>query len=180
MAGLKPKLDKIVDRLKSELAAIRTGRATPAMVEDLAVDYFGVKTPLKALASISVPDPKTLVIQTWNKNALQSVEKAIRESSLGLNPAVDKDIIRLNIPQLTEEKRKEFLKIIGRHAEDARINVRKEREDALKDVDRREKAGEISEDEKFRQRAEVQKDVDEVNKRMEEMAAAKEKEVMTV
>lgn len=177
---LKAKLEKIIEHFKNEIAGLRTGRATPALVEDLEVDYYGSKTPLKAIASISAPEPRQLVIQPWDKNAVQPIEKAIQSSSLGLNPVVDRDSIRLSIPSLTEERRKEMVKMLGRHTEDSRINVRKEREDVLREIDRREKAKEISEDQKFRERNEVQKYVDEANKKIEEIAGAKEKEIMTV
>lgn len=176
----KEKLEKIVVGLKSEIATLRTGRASAALVEDIEVDCYGAKSPLKALAAISSPEPRTLVIQPWDKNAVQPIEKAIRGSSLGLNPAVDKDLIRLVIPPLTEERRRDLLKVLGRYVEDFRIQVRKEREEALKEIDRREKAKEISEDEKFRQKNEIQKTVDETNKKIEEAAAAKEKEILVV
>lgn len=180
MRDFKQKLERIIERLRSEIASLRTGRATPALVEDLEVDYYGSKTPLKAMASISSPEPRSLVIQPWDKNAIQPIEKAIQGSSLGLNPVTDRDAIRLNIPPLTEERRRELTKLLGRHLEDARIHVRREREEVLKEIDRKEKAKEISEDERFRQKNEVQKIVDEINKKMEEMGAAKEKEIMTV
>lgn len=177
---LKHKLGKVVEQLRGELAGLRTGRASVALIENLEVDSYGTKVPLKALGSISSPEPRTLIIQPWDKNSIQPIEKAIRNSSLGLAPAVDKDVIRITIPALTEERRKEMLKLLGRHAEDMRIQVRQIREEALKEVDRREKAGEISEDEKFRQKGEAQKVIDEANKRIEEIAAAKEKEIMTI
>lgn len=180
MQEFKQKLEKILERLKQEVAGLRTGRATPALVEDLEVDYYGSKTPLKAMASISSPEPRSLVIQPWDKNAIQPIEKAIQSSSLGLNPVTDRDAVRLNIPPLTEERRKELTKLLGRYLEEARIHVRKEREDALRAIDHREKAKEISEDQKFRERNEVQKVVDEINKKIEEMGMAKEKEIMTV
>lgn len=173
---LKTILEKIVSDFKSEAATLRTGRATPALVEDLMVDYYGTATPLKALASISSPEARQLVIQPWDKNAIQPVERAIRESSLGLNPAVDRDSIRLIIPSLTEERRKELSKLLGRYAEDARIHVRQVREDAAKDLEKRE----VSDDDKFREKQEIQKQVDEANKKIEEAALAKEKEIMTV
>lgn len=173
-------LEKIVERLKGEVAGLRTGRATPALVEDLEVDYYGSKTPLKAIASISSPEPRALVISPWDKNAIQPIEHAIQSSSLGLNPITDRDAIRLSIPPLTEERRKELTKLLGRHLEDARIHVRKEREDALRGIDAREKAKEISEDEKFRERGEAQKVVDEINKKIEDVGAIKEKEIVTV
>lgn len=177
---LKAKLERTVERLRAEIVSLRTGRATSALVENIEVDYYGTKTPLQALASISVPEPKQLVIQPWDKNALQPIEKAIRDSEVGLNPAVDKDLIRLTIPELTEERRRELLKVLGRHVEDVRIQVRREREEALKEIDRKEKAKIISEDDKFRQRNEIQKAVDDTNKKIEDIAASKEKEIMSV
>lgn len=180
MENFKPKLEKIVEKLKGEIAGLRTGRATPALVEDLEVDYYGAKTPLKALASISSPEPRSLTIHPWDKNAIQPIEKAIQASSLGINPVTDREAIRLTIPSLTEERRRELVKLLGRHLEDARIQVRREREEILRKVDGQEKAKQISEDERFRQKNEVQKTVDETNKKIEEMGAAKEKEIMTV
>ena len=173
---LKTNLEKIVGDFREEAVTLRTGRATPALVEDLEVDYYGAITPLKALASISSPEARQLVIQPWDKNAVQPIERAIRESSLGLNPATDRDSIRLIIPMLTEERRRELLKLLGRYAEDARIRVRQSREDALKELDKKE----ASDDIEFREKQEVQKQVDEANKKIEEVALAKEKEIMTV
>ncbi len=180
MNDLKSSMEKIVDRLRSEVGSLRTGRATPALVEELVVDYYGAKTPLKAVAAISAPNPRELVIQPWDKAAIPAIETAIQASSLGLAPIADRDVIRLTIPPLNEERRKELVKLLHRHAEDARIHIRQEREDALRDIDRKEKAKEISEDERFRRRAEVQKTVDEANKKVEDMSAAKEKEILTV
>lgn len=177
---LKKSLEKIVEHLKSEVSSLRTGRATPALVEDLEVEYYGAKTPLKAIASISNPEPRTLVIQPWDKAAIQPIERAIQASSLGINPIADKDVIRLSIPALTEDRRKEMVKLLGRELEDARISVRKNREDALREIDRREKAKEISEDQKFRERAEAQKIIDEINKKIDDLGNSKEKEIMTV
>lgn len=176
--GSKPKLDKIIEYLKSEISSLRTGRATPALVENLEVDYYGSKTPLKALASISSPEPRQLVIQPWDKNAMQPIEKAIQVSSLGLNPVTERDTIRLSIPPLTEERRKEMSKILGKHLEEARIQIRREREDILKELAHQEKNKQISEDEKFRRKHEIQKLVDETNKKIEELGEAKTKEIM--
>src|SRR3990172_2960232 len=176
METLKEKLNKVIDHLKSEIVSLRTGRASPALVEDLQVDYYGVKTPLKAVASISTPDPKQIVIQPWDKAALQPIEKAIQQSQLGLNPVVDGAQVRLMLPQLTEERRKDLIKILKQKMEEARISVRKTREEALREVDILEKKKEISEDEKFRKKQDVQKMVDETNKKIEEIGAHKEKE----
>src|SRR3989344_9307222 len=168
MLEFKQKLEKIIGHLKQEVAGLRTGRATPALVEDLEVEYYGAKTPLKAVAAISSPDPKSLIIQPWDKSAVPAIEKAIQGSSLGLNPITDRDAIRISIPPLTEERRKELTKLLGKHLEEARIHVRREREETLKEIDRKEKAKEISEDERFRQKNEVQKAVDETNKKIED------------
>ena len=180
MQDLKQKANNTIEHLKSEIASLRTGRATPALVEDLEVDYYGSKTPLKALAAISNPEPRTLVIQPWDKGAMQLIEKAIQASPLGINPIADRDVIRLSIPPLTQERRKELVKLLGRYIEDARISVRKEREDALRVIDNQFKAKEISEDARFRQRSEIQKIVDEINKKIEDIATVKEKEIMAV
>jgi len=180
MQNLKQNLDKILERFKNETASLRTGRATPALVEDLEVDYYGSKTPLKAIASISVPESRQILISPWDKNAIQPIERAIQLSPLGLNPVTDKDSIRLSIPSLTEERRKELVKLLGKHLEEAKIAVRREREEVLKAVDRDEKEKKISEDEKFRKKQEIQKIIDEINKKIEDTGAAKEKEIMSV
>lgn len=177
---LKQKLNTIIERLREEIGSLRTGRTSPALVENVEVEYYGTKTPLKALASIASAGPCELVIQPWDKNAVQPIERAIISSSLGLNPIMDRDVIRLMIPALTEERRHELAKLLSRHIEDARIHLRLQREEALREIDRREKAKEIGEDEKFREKSEAQKFFDEGNKKIEEIGTAKEKEIMTV
>lgn len=180
MKNLKEKLEKVIARFKSELVSLRTGRATPTLIEDLEVEYYGAKTPLKAIASISTPDAKSILIQPWDRNAVQAIEKAIQSSSLGVNPVTDRDVIRISIPPLTEERRKELVKILKKYTEEARISVRRERDNATKEIDRMEETKEISEDEKFRQKKELQKVIDEYNKQIEELSESKEKEIMTV
>ena len=177
---LKQKGNSIIEHLMSEISSLRTGRATPALIENLEVDYYGTKTPLKAIAAISNPEPRMLTIQPWDKGAMQAIEKAIQMSPLGINPVADRDMIRLSIPALTEERRKELTKLLGRFIEDARIKVRKEREDALRVVDAQFKNKEISEDERFRDRSNIQKQIDEINKKIEDIGMAKEKEIMAV
>ncbi len=180
MADLKKKMEKILARLREEAASLRTGRATSALVEHIEVDYYGVKTPLKALAAIAVPDARQIVIQPWDKNAVQPIERAIQASTLGLAPITDHDAIRLAIPQLTEERRRDFGKLLGKMIEEARIHVRRDRDEALREIERQCKAKEIGEDERDRQKKDAQKIIDEANKKIEDMAAAKEKEIMTV
>ena len=180
MHDVKQKGNSIIEHLVSEISSLRTGRATPALIENLEVDYYGTKTPLKAIAAISNPESRTLTIQPWDKGAVQAIEKAIQTSPLGLNPVADRDMIRLSIPPLTEERRKELTKLLGRFIEDARIKMRKEREDALRVIDTQFKNKEISEDERFRHRGDIQKVVDEINKKIEDIGTAKEKEIMEI
>lgn len=159
---------------------MRTGRATPALVENLEVEHYGVKAPLRGIAAISATGPREIVIQPWDKSALPAIEKAIAGSTLGLAPIADRDAIRLSIPPLTQERRTEMVKMLGKYGEEARIHVRRERDEALKESERAYKAKEISEDERFRRKNEIQKIVDEANKKIEDTAAAKEKEILTV
>ncbi len=180
ISDLSQKLDKIVERLKSELAGLRTGRASPALVENIEVDCYGTKTPLKALAAISAPEPRQLLIQPWDKNSLPAIEKAIQASSLGINPIADKNAIRLSIPSLTEERRKEMVKLLGRYIESSRIAVRQAREDELRGIDRRLREKTASENEHARQKQELQKIVDEYNKKIQNLAEAKEREILMV
>ncbi len=180
MQELKQKLDRIFEGLRGEIAGIRTGRVTSALVEDLEVDYYGTKTPLKAIAAISTMEPRSLLIQPWDKTAVQAIEKAIQSSSLGLAPITDRDAIRLSVPALTEERRKQLAKLLGKFVEEARIRVRQIREEVLREIDAREKRKEIGEDEKFRERGEAQKVIDEMDEKVERMAEAKENEIMTL
>ena len=180
MNDLKQKMEKILARLREEAASLRTGRATSALVEHIEVDYYGVKTPLKALAAIAVPDARQIVIQPWDKNAVQPIERAIQASQLGMAPITDHDAIRLAIPQLTEERRRDLGKLLGKMTEEARIHVRRDRDEALKEIERDYKAKAMSEDAWTRGKKEIQKVIDDANKKIEETVAAKEKEIMTV
>src|SRR3990167_3424549 len=159
---LKVSLEHIVEGFKHEIASLRTGRATPALVEDIEVECYGAKSQLKAVSSIASPGPRELVIQPWDKSMLPAIEKAIQASNIGMNPIADKDTVRLSLPQLTEERRRELVKFLGKYTEEARIRIRRDREDALREAERKEKDKEISEDQKFRQKNEIQKAVDEV------------------
>ena len=172
--------DNVMERMRIEIGKLRTGRANPAMVEDLLVDYYGSKTPLKQMASVNIPEARTITIQPWDRGALGLIESAIRESELNLNPNNDGILIRINIPQLTEERRREMVKILNQKAEEARIGVRGVREDAWKEIQEKEKNGEMAEDDKFKAKEKLQQVVDEYNKRIEEMRAKKEQEMMTV
>lgn len=180
MHDLPSRIEKIIAHLRATCAGLRTGRATPALVEHLEVDYYGTRTPLNAIASIAAPGPRELVIQPWDKAILPSIEKAIISSSLSLAPIADRDMIRLTIPALTEERRKEMTRTLGGYIEEARIKVRQERDEALKKVEAALKAKEISEDERNRRRKDIQQAIDGANQKIEDIGRAKEKEIMTV
>ncbi|HOX10999.1 MAG TPA: ribosome recycling factor [Candidatus Moranbacteria bacterium] len=173
-------LEKAIEHLKIETAKIRTGRANPSMVEDLLVDYYGTKTPMKQVASINTPEPRMIVIQPWDKGALTAIETAIRESDLNLNPNNDGALVRVNIPMLTEDRRKDMVKILNQKTEDGRIVVRSIREEIWKEIQDSQRDGKISEDDKFKGKDKLQEIVDEYNKKIEDIRTKKEAEIMTV
>jgi len=176
----KADLEKAIAHFKDELGKLRTGRANPAMVEDLMIDYYGTKTPLKQIASINIPEPRTIDIQPWDRGVLALIEKAIKESDLNLNSNNDGLHVRINIPMLTEDRRKDMVKILNQKAEEARITIRAVREDAWKEIQEAEKKALISEDDKFKAKDKLQEVVDAYNKQVEEIRAKKELEMMKV
>lgn len=163
-----------------ELKNIRTGRATPALVEDLKVSYYGTPTPLKQVASISVSDARTIVISPWSKDTLVEIEKSINESEMNLSPNNDGNVIRINLPALTEERRKELVKILNKKTEEGRIRIRKVREEVWDEIQQKVKNGEISEDDKFRAKDKLQEIVDQFNGKIEQASKKKEEEIMQV
>lgn len=173
-------LEGAIEHFKTEMAKIRTGRANPAILEDLAVDYYGVKTPLKQIANINVPEARTLVIQPWSRDSLANIEAAIKNSDLNLSPSNDGEIIRINIPPLNQERRAELVKMLNKKAEEARIAIRNTREDIWQEIQDMEKRGEIAEDDKFRGKERLQETIDDYNKKIDELRTKKEDEVMTV
>lgn len=178
MTDLNQKLEEALSALKTEVSGIRTGRATPALVENIEVEAYGIKQPLKTIAAISIPEGRQIAIQPWDKSLIPAVEKAIQASPLGLNPVADKDLIRLSIPTLTEERKRDLVKLLREKLEQTRIQVRRVRDEAMKFIEAEEKAKNISEDERFRQKQEVEKKVGEYNKKIEELSETKEKEIM--
>lgn len=174
----KPEMEKAIEWLKGEIGKLRTGRATPALVEDLLVDYYGAKSPLKQVASIAVPEPRLIVITPWNKDNLVDIEKAINEAGLGLNPTNDGQVIRVVIPPLNEERRMDLVKILGKYTEESRVLVRRAREAAWDEIQEQVKSGRLGEDDKFRGKDKLQKLVDEYNGKIEEIRKQKEKEIM--
>lgn len=176
----KENLEKSIGHFREELGQLRTGRASSALVENLMVDYYGSKSPIKQIAGITIPEPRTIMISPWDKDSLISIEKAIRESQLNLNPINDGLAVRINIPALNEERRKELVKVLNQKAEDARVAVRKIREDIWDEIQELEKNGKIGEDDKFSGKDKLQKVVDEYNAKVEEIRKRKEGEIMTV
>ncbi len=172
--------ESVIAHLNQELDSVRTGRAHPALVENIMVDYYGIKTPLIQLAAISIPNAKTILIQPWDKNCVKNIEKALQISDLGLNPINEGDKILLPIPALTEERRKELVKIVNQKVEEARVSIRNIREEIWKSIRDQEKTGDISEDEMFRQQKDLQKLVDEFQENIKRINAKKEKEIMTI
>jgi ribosome recycling factor len=174
------RMDKAVDALRDNLMTIRTGRASPALVERLPVEYYGTLTPLNQLATISVPEPRLLAIRPWDPTALANVEKAILKSELGLNPSNDGKIIRLNIPRLTEERRQELVKVVGKRVEEGKVAIRNIRRDAIEDLREMESEKMISEDELYRAKDDVQEITDKFVVRMDEIGRDKEQEIREI
>jgi len=180
LSGAQNRMQKSVEALTRELNSIRTGRASPVLVDNLTVEYYGTDTPLNQLASISVPEARTLQIEPWDKNALLEVERSILKSDLGLVPNNDGSIIRVNIPTLTEERRRDLVKLVGKKLEEASIAVRNIRRDAVAGLRQLEKDKDISQDDGRRAQEQLQGVTDSIIERMDSMAKDKESEVMEV
>lgn len=174
------KMKKTIEHLTKDLAAMRAGRANPAMLDRIMVDYYGEPTPLTQLANITVPEARLIVIQPWDKSSIGSIEKAVMKSDLGVNPSNDGNVIRIAIPQLTEERRKDMVKLIKKRAEEARVAVRNIRRDANDMLKSLEKDKSVSEDESKKGMDDVQKSTDKFIKDIDSILAAKEKDIMEV
>lgn len=174
---VKPELEKSFKFLEGELAKIRTSRASPALIEDIEVSAFGSKFTLKQLGAISTPSTNQIVIQPWDTSYIEPIEKAISQSGLGMSTAVDKDLIRLNLPMLTEEYRHQLEKILGEKAEQAKQTMRRQREDAWNKIQAAQKAKEISEDDKFRGKDELQKVIDDYQEKIKALVEKKKNEL---
>ncbi|MCA1030103.1 ribosome recycling factor [Bacillus timonensis] len=177
---VKEKMEKSTQAFSRELASIRAGRANPSILDKLTVDYYGAPTPLNQLGSINVPEARMLVIQPYDKTVLGDIEKAILKSDLGLTPTNDGTIIRLTIPALTEERRKELTKVVKKYAEEAKVAIRNIRRDGNDDLKKLEKNGDITEDELRSYSDDVQKLTDEYISKTDQIAKEKEKEIMEV
>lgn len=173
---MKTKFDAALDYLHQEYGKLQTGRANAALVESIHVDVYGSKTPLKGVCSISIPESNQIVLQPWDKSQLATIEKAIRDSDLGLNPQNDGNVIRLILPPMTTERRQELVKLVGRYAEDTRVSLRNARHEALDKL----KKMELPEDELKGKEKEVQDVIDTYNKKVDDAAKHKEQDIMTV
>ncbi|HRT28013.1 MAG TPA: ribosome recycling factor [Syntrophales bacterium] len=177
---LKAQMEGILNSLEKSLGKIRTGRASLSLLDGIKVDYYGSPTPLNQVASFSIPESRQILISPWDPGALNSIEKALLKSELGLTPNNDGKLIRINIPPLTEERRKELVKVVKKMGEDAKIKLRNARRDTNEQLKALKKENSISEDELFKQQGEVQKLTDEYIKRIDEIIVAKEKEIMEI
>jgi ribosome recycling factor len=180
MADAKDRMRKAVEALRKDLATIRTGRAHPGLVEHLRVDYYGAPTPLNQLATVSVPEPRLLTIQPWDRQALAAIEKAIQKSDLGLNPSNDGSIIRLVIPHLTDERRRELAKVVRKKVEDGRVAIRNVRRDCHDELRRLQREKQISEDAQYRGQEQLQKLTDDLIQEIDRVGEEKEAELLAV
>lgn len=176
----KERMEKAIGSLKKELSTIRAGRANPSLLDKIVVEYYGAHTPLNQLANITTPDPRTLIIQPWDKSVASEIEKAILKSELGLTPNNDGVVIRINIPSLTEERRKELVKLVKKTGEESKVAIRNIRRDGNEELKKIEKSGEISEDESRRTQDEIQKLTDKYIDEVDKLVSHKEEEIMEV
>lgn len=180
LADLKANMQKSVEATQRSFNTIRTGRANAAILDRVMVDYYGTETPLKTLSNISTPDASTILIQPYDKGSMGQIEKAISMSDVGLTPNNDGQVIRLNIPPLTEERRKELVKLASKMAEEGKVAIRNIRRDAIDEVRKQEKNSDISEDESRGLQDDIQKITDEFTEKIDQLLATKEKDIMTV
>ncbi len=180
LAEVKENMQKSIEATQRSFNTIRTGRANPSLLDRVSVDYYGAETPLKSLATINTPDASTITIQPFDKGSMAQIEKAISMSDIGLTPNNDGQVIRLNIPPLTSDRRKELVKVASKLAEEGKVAIRNIRRDAIDSIRKQEKNHEISEDESKDLQDNVQKATDSSIKKIEELLAAKEKDILTV
>ncbi len=176
----KNEFNKILEHLNLDLKTLRSGRATPTLVENIMVNAYNVKTPLKQLASIHTPEPRLIVIEPWDKGLLKDVEKGIADAQVNLTPNNDGSVIRIQIPPLTEESRKDIIKILHQKLEEGRISIRKLREEEMKNLKKSKENGDVSEDDFFKLQKQLQIIVDDFNEQIKNLGEQKEQEIMTV
>ncbi|NIM47639.1 MAG: ribosome recycling factor [Candidatus Aenigmarchaeota archaeon] len=178
--NLRPRLEKAIEFLKRDLSTLHTGKANPSLVSDVLVEAYGSKMPLKSVASITAPNPKSIIITPWDKANLGLIEKAILSSNLGFTPINDGESVRINIPPLNEERRREFAKIVSTKAEEAKVSIRNLRHESHEEIKKAESGGKITEDEKYRGEDQLQKIVEEYNKKVDNITKNKEQELMQI
>ena len=174
------KMARSIDALKRELNTLRTGRATPSLIENVSVDYYGVPTPLKQIASISAPDARAIMVQPWDKQSLREIEKSLMKSDMGFNPSNDGNVITVPIPPLNQERRQDMVRLLKRKLEEGKVSVRNVRREGLENLRKLEKDKAISQDENRRAQDQLQKATDSHTKTVDEVGAAKETEIMQV
>jgi len=177
---LRAGIDKAIEALRRDLSKVRTGRAHAGMLDSIRVDYYGVPTPVHQMATVSVPEPRLITIKPWEKGQAKAIDKALRDSDLGINPQVDCELIRIPIPALTEERRKEMVKLTKKHGEECKVAVRKHRREANEMIDTLDKDGDVGGDEAERARKKVEEVVAEGIKQIDAVIASKEKDILEV
>jgi ribosome recycling factor len=180
LADAKRRMDKSIEATHHEFNSIRTGRASPALLDRVSIDYYGTPTPLKSLASISAPEPRLLVVQPFDPGAIKNIERAVQESDLGLTPSNDGKVVRLPIPALTEERRKDLVKVVRRVAEDGKVAIRNVRRDVMQHLKELVVNGDVGDDEERRAESQVQKITDDHTKSIDDLLKVKEAEIMEV
>lgn len=180
LKDMEERMSKAINTLKKDLSTLRTGRATPAILDKVMVDYYGTPTPISQLANVNAPEPRLLLIQPWDKTALKEIDKAIQQSDLGLSPNNDGTVIRIIVPPLTEERRKDLVKVASRDGEESKVAIRNIRRDANEDIKKLEKAGTISEDESRRHQETIQKTTDKFIAEVDKVVKDKEKDILEV
>ena len=176
----KEKMDKTIEVLKREFSGLRTGRASVSLLDPINVEAYGSKVPLNQVSNISVPESRLITVQVWDDSLINNVENTIRNSNLGLNPMIEGNLIRIPIPELSEERRKEIAKIASKYSEDCKISIRNIRRDAMENIKNLEKNKEISQDDSFKYSGEVQKITDELIEKIDTLFSEKEKDILTV
>ena len=180
IADASTRMDKSVEHARNEFGTVRTGRASAGLLDRITIDYYGTPTPLKQLATVNVPEPRMLTIQPFDPSSIKSIEKAIQESDLGLQPSNDGKLIRLPVPQLTEERRKELVKLVRKYAEEGKVAIRNVRRDVMRHLEELVKNGDVGDDEERRAETQVQKLTDDHVKRIDDLLKHKEAEIMEV
>jgi ribosome recycling factor len=180
LADLEQAMNKALEALRRDLSKLRTGRAHPGMLDGIRVDYYGQSTPISQLASVNVPEPRMLIVKPWDKSQVQAVEKALRESDLGLNPQVDGELIRVPIPPLSEERRKDLVKLARKHGEESKVSIRRARHDALDLLGEMKQGGDASEDEVERAKKKSEETVAEAGRTVDAVVQQREKDILAV